>query len=207
MKLIKCECCGSSQLQKHDENSMICSFCGSIYLLDANEEILSNALTNAKIISLFIDAEKCRKSKDFGEEIQILTKAIEFDENNVVSWVKLGRAYRSSNLNEMALECYEKANSINPSYAQAYSNIGAIYLLKKDYHKAVEYYEKALSLISDIESDYPTILANYGIAVAMVGDKKKAASIINSAERKGYKYCAEARKVAGLSVFSKFFFT
>jgi tetratricopeptide (TPR) repeat protein len=200
---MKCECCGGNDLKKQGSNSMICSFCGSVYLLDANENIMSKEVTDAKIISLFLEAEKYRKAEKYGDEIQVLVKAIEMDENKPLSWVKLGRAYRMTNFFDKAIECYNKAISIDPAYPQSYANIGAVYLVKKDYAKAIEFYEKGISLFSTDDNEFPTVLANYGLAVAMSGDKKKAAKLINDAERKGYPNATAARKAAGLSRFSK----
>lgn len=205
MKLIKCECCGGNQLKKNSGNSMICSFCGSIYILDENETIMSKEITDAKVMSLFLDAEKCRKTKNHIDEIQYLIKAIELDENQAIAWVKLGRAYRESNLLDKAIDCYEKAIEVDSQYPQSYTNIGAVYFIKKEYESAIEFYEKGLPLFDRRDKDYSVALANYGMAVAKMGDKKKAAECINQAERMGYAYASKARKAAGLSLFSKFF--
>lgn len=204
MKLIQCECCGGNQFQKNTSNSMICRFCGSIYRLDENEIIMSKEITDAKVMSLFLDAEKCRKTNNHIDEIQYLIKALELDENRAIVWVKLGRAYRESNLLDKAIDCYEKAIEIDPNYPQSYTNLGAVYLVKKEYEKAIRFYEKGLPLFEKNDIDYPTVLANYGLAIAMTGDKKKAAELINRAEKMGYAYASNARKAAGLSFFSKF---
>lgn len=205
MKLLKCECCGGNQLQKKSGNTMVCSFCGSLYVLDGNENIMSKEITDAKIMSFFLDAEKCRKTKNHPDEIQYLIKVIELDENRAIAWVKLGRAYREANLLDKAIECYEKAIEVDPNYPQSYTNIGAVYLIKKEYENAIIFYEKGLSLFDSDDMDYPTVLANYGLAVAKMGDKKKAAECINKAEKMGYIYASNARKAAGLSIFSKLF--
>ena len=56
---------------------------------------MSKEITDVKIMSLFIDAEKFRKTKNHIDEIQYLIKAIELDENQAIAWVKLGYAYAS----------------------------------------------------------------------------------------------------------------
>lgn len=205
MKLIKCECCGSNQLQKHGANAMICSFCGSIYRMDENERVTSKELADAKIISLYLDAEKFRQANKYGDEIQILTQALELDEERAVSWVKLGRAYRVCNFHDKALECYERARTIDPQNAQAYTNIGAVYLVQQKYKEAAEYYEKGMALISESDVDYPVVLANYAIVVAKNGDKRKAAKLIKQAEKRGYPNGPAARKMAGLGGLGKIF--
>ena len=205
MKLIMCECCGSNQLQSHGGNSLICNFCGSIYRIDENERILSKEMTDARIMALFVEAEKHRQAKEYGEEIQVLAKALELDENNANVLVKLGRAYRVLNFPGKALEYYERAQSIDPDFPQVYSNTGAVYLVQKDYERAAECYEKALSLISAADVDYPTVLANYAIVLARTGEKRKAAKFMNKAEKLGYQNGAAARKMAGLGTFSRLF--
>lgn len=203
MKLIMCECCGSNQLKQYSGNAMICSFCGSIYRMDEDERIMSRELTDAKIMTLLFEAEKHRQAKQYGEEIQVLARALELDENNVGVLVKLGRAYRVCNFPGKALECYERAEQIDPGFPQVYSNIGAVYLTQKEYERAAGYYEKAMSLISDTDVDYPTVLANYAIVLAHTGEKRKASRFLNRAEKLGYQNGPAARKMAGLNVFSK----
>ncbi|MCH5196547.1 MAG: tetratricopeptide repeat protein [Oscillospiraceae bacterium] len=205
MKLIKCECCGGNSLRKYDGNGLICDFCGSIYRLDENEEIISKEVVDAKLMSLFIDAEKCREAEKYLDALQIYIKALELDEHNAVVRVKLGRAYRECGSHDKALECYNKAISIDPNFPTAYSNIGAILLFRKDYQGALEYYEKSMELISEDDTDYPTVLANYAMTLAFTGDKKQAAVLLDKAEKKGYKNGAAARKIAGISFWSKLF--
>ncbi len=192
-------------MQKQGQNLMVCSFCGSVYLLDKNEKIVSQSVTDAKVFALYLKAEEFRQANNILDEIQILTQALELDEGKAITWVKLGRAYRGGNAFDKAIECYNKAIEIAPDYPQSYANIGAVYLIKMDYAAALPYYEKAVSLISKDDMDYPTTLANYAVAVAKTGDKRKAAKLINEAEKRGYQYGADARKVSGLSAFSKLF--
>lgn len=204
MKLIKCECCGGNQWQKKAGNIMMCSFCGSVYQLDNNENIISREKTDAKVISLYFDAEKCRQVKNYVEEIQYLTQAIELDENRTITWVKLGRAYRLIGMYDRAIECYNRAIEIDSKFAQSYVNLGAICILREDYKKAIDYYEKGLDLFVVKDNDYLIALGNYGIAVAKNGDKRRGAKLINKAEKMGYTSAEEARKMAGLGFFSKF---
>ncbi len=204
MKLIKCECCGGDEMERQG-NSLVCRFCGSTYTLDENEKVVSQSVTDAKVFALYLQAEKFRQAGNILDEIQVLTQAIELDERKATTWVKLGRAFREGNSFDKAIECYNKAIELDPDYAVIYSNIGAIYLIKGNYAKAFAFYEKSLSLFSKDDADYPTTLANYAVVLAKLGDKKKAAQLINEAEKRGYDNAAGARRVSGLSIFSKFF--
>lgn len=205
MQILKCDCCGGDKMQKQGQNSMVCSFCGSVYLLDKNEKIIDRDVTDAKVFALYLQAEKFRQKNDVLNEIQVLTLALELDDRKVSTWVKLGRAYRAGNSFDKAIEYYRKAIDIDPDYPMSYANIGAIYLIKRDYAMALPYYEKAVSLISEDDTDYPTTIANYAVALANTGDKKKAARLINEAEKRGYDNAEAARRVAGIGFFSKLF--
>lgn len=205
MKLIKCECCGGNKLRKYKSDYMMCEFCGSLYQLDKKTEaVVSKKTVEERIMSIFTDAERCCNSKRYKDAVNILKKAVRIDENNALVWVKLGKAYRECDMQDEALECYNKAISIDPDFPTAYSNIGTIFILRGDYQAALEKFEKALSLMSTKDGDYPTVLANYGVAVGNTGDKKQAAILINKAENQGYPNAVEARKMAGLSSYIQF---
>lgn len=136
--------------------------------------------------------------------LKFLIRAMELDENRPMTWLKLGRAYRMSGVYEEAIKCYNKVISIDSKIPQSYQNMGSVYLVKKDYKKAIEYYERAMELFADKDSDYIIALGNYGIAVALNGDKKRGAKLINKAEKMGYTNAEGARKMAGLGFIPDF---
>lgn len=206
MKKIECESCGSTELKLQNDGSYKCDFCGSRYWLDENDIIQDTDIVDADIITLYFEAEKYRQENKYNLEIQVLTKAIECDRNKALTWVKLGRAYRMCDLIDKAIDCYYKAIDLDPLYAQSYTNIGTAYILKKDYAKSVEYFEKGMPLLNCTDGDYPVILANYAIAIALTGNKIKGARLLNKAERQGYQDGDKARCIAGLSYLSKFLF-
>ena len=57
----------------------------------------------------------------------------------------LGVLYSKRGLYDKALEEYEKALAINPTYATAHNNLGVLYSMRGLYDKALEEYEKALA--------------------------------------------------------------
>lgn len=204
MKRICCTSCGASDLNKRVDNLFVCSFCGSVYQLDENENVQSKEIVEAKILSLFLKAEKYRLEEKYSYEIQTLTEILSLRDNMATTWVKLGRAYRMCNFVDKAIDCYYKAIAIDPYYAQSYTNLGTIFIIKKKYAQAVDLFEQGIPLLSKNDVDYPVVLANYGIATAKNGDKKKGAELLNEAESRGYPNGKEARKMAGLSIFSKY---
>ena len=203
MKLIKCECCGGNQFQKKTGNSMVCAFCGSVYRMDENENIMSKELTDAKILALYVKAEEFRQNNDPIESLQKLTEALGVDEGRPLSWVKLGRAYRecgamNDSYMDKAVGCYEKAIELDPYFPTAYTNIATVYLIRKQYADAIRYFEKGLPLFDEKDVEYPTVLANYGVALGLGGDKNEAGRILDKAERLGYEKMDQAREIVGL---------
>ncbi len=57
----------------------------------------------------------------------------------------LGVLYDRQGLHDKALEEYEKALAINPSFADAHANLGVAYKRRGNYEKAIEEYQKALA--------------------------------------------------------------
>jgi len=66
--------------------------------------------------------------------------------DSAVLWNKMGIAnHHMFNLRE-AQKDYEKALKLNPSYAEALNNLGAVYYGQKEFHNAEREYKKAIKL-------------------------------------------------------------
>lgn len=94
--------------------------------------------------------------------------------------------------------CYEEALKINPDEAAAYTNMGAIYIMRGEYDRAARCYEKGLPLHDKAEYDYWIAYANYAHVIAMQGDKARVEKMIREAELHGYKNGEQLRKMAGI---------
>ena len=73
---------------------------------------------------------------------------------------------------------------------------------------AKQCYDKGLPLIDKCEFDYWIAQANYAVAVAKLGDPKKAEKMISEAEARGYTKGDVIRKMAGIkkkTFFSRLF--
>ena len=79
-------------------------------------------------------------------------------------------------LNE-AIECYNKALSIMPDYAEAFNNIGNALKDQGKLNEAIEAYIKAISL----KPDYAEAFNNMGIALKDQGKLEEAVEAYNKA--------------------------
>ncbi len=205
MMLLKCEACGGNEIKKAGENMYVCAYCGSTYLMDEHDNIVSRHLTEEDTVKIIAESTKLHQEEKYSEELKLLIRAIEMDENNASIMINLGRCYRCMGYPDKALTFYKRSIELNPFQGVAYTNIGVIYTLREEYKKAAEYFEKGLAMIDKAEFDYWQAYANYAVSVARLGDHKRAERIIREAEAHGYKRGVELRKMAGIksSVFSK----
>ena len=105
---------------------------------------------------------------DLGSAKYHLEKAMAIDPDNILAKETLGNLHlkrdeKALMLNRMgeefgkagkmedALERFQKAVVIDPSYAEAYNNIGYVYYLTGDNEKAKEYFDKALEADPELE--------------------------------------------------------
>lgn len=197
MIIIKCEACGGNELKRLG-NVYECSYCGSKYVLDKSENLISRELTEAKIVTLLGKSIQLHEADRFGEELEVLTQALEMDENNTRILVNLGRCYRCLNFPDRGIECYQKTIELNPNEGAAYTNMGTIHLLRQNYEEAAKCYEKGLPILDKATFDYWIAYANYAIPVARLGDPEKTEKMIKEAVAHGYQNGERARQLAGI---------
>lgn len=78
---------------------------------------------------------------------------------------------------ERAIDAYRRAIELEPTYADAYNNLGNIYLLQKRYYEAIELFQRALRYHpSDALFHY-----NLGVCYELVGEHKKAKAELDRA--------------------------
>ena len=96
-------------------------------------------------------------------------------------YIMLGKGDPASVYNDLALENSLKALEISPTFVRTYYEIAQAYLNKKDYQKAIEWFEKVVELSPEVR------LSNWylGITYAQAGQLQKGADII---EKSGYDY-------------------
>lgn len=201
MMMLKCDACGGNEL-KRVGNVYECSYCGSKYILDEHDNPVGKELTEAKIIALLEKSEQLHETNKFAEELEVLIKALEMDENNAGITVKLGKCYRCINLLDKAIECYKRTLELNPNEGTAYTNMGTIYILRQNYEEAVKCYEKGLPIIDKATFDYWIANANYAVAVGKLGDPQTAEKMIEESGAHGYKYGEKARELSDIKAKS-----
>jgi Flp pilus assembly protein TadD len=83
---------------------------------------------------------------------------------------KKGFEFHNQGSLDQAIEEYQEALKLNPSYAEVYMNLGAIYVSKKDYDQAVQQFKKV------VELNHFNAKAHYNLGMVYVynGEKEKA---------------------------------
>ncbi len=112
-----------------------------------------------------------------------LVKAIEYQEKSLNirddyrGYVTLGVNYHALGDDTKALLNYNKAVAMDPTLAEAYASIGALYIGQKNAELAVENLEKALNCNSNLYM----VPANLAVAYAMAGRFSESDKMIQKA--------------------------
>ena len=75
------------------------------------------------------------------------------DDPNIPNLLGVAHAFALKNYDE-AILCYEKAIKLKPDYAEAYYNLGIIYLELKEYENASTIFKKAIVLETTFSKGY-----------------------------------------------------
>jgi tetratricopeptide (TPR) repeat protein len=97
-----------------------------------------------------IAQESLREKKYLRAEKALLT-ILRVDERNATAYNRLGILYSKQQAYEDAIECFEIAQSLEPS-ASSLHNVGLIYFETEAYDKAALAFEQALSMEDDLAS-------------------------------------------------------
>jgi len=96
--------------------------------------------------------------KEYREAIDAYTRGLR---QAAVLYNKMGIAYQSLGDTKAAIEQYEKALKMDPTYSEAVNNIGTVYYSRRNYRRAIQQYEKALELSPDSASVYNNLSTAY----------------------------------------------
>lgn len=97
----------------------------------------------------------------YDEAIRVCKKIIFIDSNNAKAWSSLGYAYREKGDIENALGAYKKVYSLKPDDSGANFDLGMVYFSKKEFSKAVPYFEYIRGKGHDGSSSLGINLVNY----------------------------------------------
>jgi tetratricopeptide (TPR) repeat protein len=99
-----------------------------------------------------IAQESLRENKYLRAEKALLT-ILRVDQKNATAYNRLGILYAKQRAYRDAIECFEIAQSIEPS-ASSLHNVGLIYFETGDYDKAALAFEQAIELEDDLAARY-----------------------------------------------------
>ena len=119
---------------------------------------------------VYFESEKVWQSGRTQEAISRLRRALEVEHDNPQPWCLLGSIYNQLGSVE-AIECYEQAIQLNDRYYLAYRGVGNYFLKIKEYHKANEWYSKAIE-INQVR--FAPIYKNRAICKVELGDLEGA---------------------------------
>ncbi len=98
--------------------------------------------------------------KEFREAIDAFHEGSPKD---AVLWNKMGIAYHQMLQLDNALKSYQQAVKLKKDYSEAINNIGTVYYARKNYRRAITYYQRALK-IAPQTSRSASIYSNLGTA-------------------------------------------
>lgn len=128
-----------------------------------------------KLERLWSIAQESLQDKKYLRAEKALLTILRIDERNATAYNRLGILYAKQQAYKDAIECFEIAQSLEPS-ASSLHNVGLIYLETGAYEKASLAFEQALS----IENDLPARHIAYAKVQEKLGRTKK---MIESLER------------------------
>ncbi len=128
-----------------------------------------------KLDQLWDVAKEALLEKKYLRAEKALLTILRVDERNATAYNRLGILYAKQQAFKDAIECFEIAQSLEPS-ASSLHNVGLIYYETKQYEKAALAFEQALAMESDLAARH--------IAYAKVQEKLgRSKKMIESLER------------------------
>jgi len=122
-----------------------------------------------------IAQESLREKKYLRAEKALLT-ILRVDERNATAYNRLGILYAKQQAYEDAIECFEIAQSLEPS-ASSLHNVGLIYYETEAYDKAILAFEQALAIEEDLAARHIA----YAKAQEKVGNTKRMITALERA--------------------------
>lgn len=130
---------------------------------------------SGKLDKLWTVAQDALRERKYLRAEKALLTILRFDERNATAYNRLGILYAKQQAFKDAIECFEIAQSLEPSPSSLH-NVGLIYFETKNYEKAALAFEQALDMEGDIASRH--------IAYAKVQEKlDQPRKMIESLER------------------------
>lgn len=129
-----------------------------------------------KLDKLWFIAQEALADRKYLRAEKALLMILRVDERNATAYNRLGIIYAKQKAFADAIECFEIAQSLEPS-ASSLHNVGLIYFETEAYDKAALAFEQALS----IEEDVATRHIAYAKVQEKLGDTKKMLTALERA--------------------------
>lgn len=123
----------------------------------------------AKLDKLWQIAQEALQDKKYLRAEKALLTILRVDERNATAYNRLGILYAKQHAYKDAIECFEIAQSLEPS-ASSLHNVGLIYLETENLDKAALAFEQAMNM----ESDVPARHIAYAKVLQKMGREEKA---------------------------------
>jgi tetratricopeptide (TPR) repeat protein len=128
---------------------------------------LSSKLSD-KLDQLWSIAQTSLQDRKYLRAEKALLTILRVDERNASAYNRLGILYAKQQQFKEAIECFEIAQSLEPS-ASSLHNVGLIYFETQNYDKAALAFEQALAM----DSDHPARHIAYAKVQEKIGNDKK----------------------------------
>lgn len=132
-----------------------------------------------KLDRLWDVAQESLRDKKYLRAEKALLTILRVDERNATAYNRLGILYAKQQAFKDAIECFEIAQSLEPS-ASSLHNVGLIYYETKQYEKAALAFEQALSMEDDLAARYiayAKVLEKLGKFGRMIESLEKAVGL------------------------------
>lgn len=144
-----------------------------------NTRIELPAKLSDRMDKLWSVAQDALREKKYLRAEKALLTILRVDERNATAYNRLGILYAKQQAFKDAIECFEIAQSLEPS-ASSLHNVGLIYYETGDYTKAALAFEQALSMESDLSARhiaYAKVQEKLGNQKKMIESLEKAVEI------------------------------
>ncbi len=132
-----------------------------------------------KLDQLWVIAQDSLKERRYLRAEKALLTILRVDERNATAYNRLGILYARQHAYDDAIECFEIAQSLEPS-ASSLHNVGLIYFETESYTKAALAFEQALAMEEDVASRhiaYAKVQEKLGNDKKMIGALERAVEL------------------------------
>jgi tetratricopeptide (TPR) repeat protein len=147
------------------------------HAVEDSEETLPSKLSD-KLDKLWRIAQESLQDRKYLRAEKALLTILRVDERNATAYNRLGILYAKQKAYKDAIECFEIAQSLEPSPSSLH-NVGLIYYETEDYIKAALAFEQAIGMESDVSARH---IAYAKTQEKLGNDKKMIESLEHAVE-------------------------